>query len=136
MITPKNQNNKAFIALFSVIIISAILVLTAVTLSFSGFYARFNILDTESKERSNALADSCIDSARLAIAEGSYTTGVSINTPVDTKNCTYTINAGGKVVATGTFENTYTYYYAEIDTADDTLPFIDFKECASLSPCP
>lgn len=130
------MNKNGFIALFSVIIISAILVLTAVTLSFSGFYGRFNILDTESKERSNALADACIDSARLAISTDSYTLGTTVVVPVGSQSCTYTIDNNDQIVASGSFNDTYAYYYVQVDTTDGNLAFTDFKECPTLSPCP
>ena len=39
--------NKGFVALTSVVIISAILLLVATSLSLSGFYGRFNILESE-----------------------------------------------------------------------------------------
>jgi hypothetical protein len=61
-------NNYGFVALMSVIIISAILLLIASTLSLSGFYSRYNILDSELKERSSALAEACIDQGLLLIA--------------------------------------------------------------------
>jgi hypothetical protein len=62
------MNNKGFIALISVIIISAVLLVVTSTLSFSGFYGRYNILDSELKERSKSLAEACGDIAILKLA--------------------------------------------------------------------
>lgn len=59
--------SRGFIALISIIIISAILMLVAVTLSFTGFYGRYNALDSEFKERSLALAEACAEEAILKI---------------------------------------------------------------------
>ncbi len=68
----KGNKNKilqrGFMALISVILISAILMLIATSLSFSGFYARYNILDSEFKTQSTELAKSCIDAALIRLA--------------------------------------------------------------------
>jgi hypothetical protein len=59
--------SRGFVALMSVIIISIVLVLLTVSLSFSSFYGRFNLLDTEFKIQSNNLATSCADMALLKL---------------------------------------------------------------------
>ncbi len=41
--------------------------LVATNLSFTGFYGRYNILDSEFKERSSALAEACVDEALLKL---------------------------------------------------------------------
>ena len=71
----KNGNNKnycnkteGFVALISVVLISAILMLVATSLSFSGFYGRYNVLDSELKAQSKTLAQSCVDTALLKLA--------------------------------------------------------------------
>jgi len=61
------SSNGGFVALMSSIIISMILVLIAVTLGSDQFYGRYNILDSELKERSSALADACFDTAMLKL---------------------------------------------------------------------
>ncbi|KKT00618.1 MAG: hypothetical protein UW07_C0021G0006 [Candidatus Nomurabacteria bacterium GW2011_GWF2_43_8] len=55
-------------ALMAAIIISVILLLIAANLSLTGFYGRFDILDSELKERSSALAEACVDTALLKLA--------------------------------------------------------------------
>ncbi|OGI76052.1 hypothetical protein A3C67_00505 [Candidatus Nomurabacteria bacterium RIFCSPHIGHO2_02_FULL_42_19] len=64
----KKENNSGFIALMSAIIISVVLLLLATNLSLIGFYGRFNILDSELKERSSTLAEACADTAILKLA--------------------------------------------------------------------
>jgi len=59
-----------FVALISVIIITALLLIISFTLSFAGYYARFNTLNMEFKKQSVALAEACVDTARLDIASG------------------------------------------------------------------
>lgn len=68
MLNVKCRQN-GFIALTSAIIISVLLLAITVALGFSGFFGRFNILDSESKERSSALAEACGDTAILNFAQ-------------------------------------------------------------------
>lgn len=67
----KKYRNNGFVALISVIIISVILLLVTMNVSFDGFYSRFNIFDYESKERSSAMAEACADIVLLKLAEDS-----------------------------------------------------------------
>lgn len=64
---------RGFIALMSVIIISAVLLLVVTTSSFTGFYSRFNMLDAELKARSAAAADACADTQLLKAAQNNFT---------------------------------------------------------------
>ncbi len=61
----KNQNG--FIALTSAIIISILLIAFSLAVSTTGFFGRFNILDSENKQRSLALAEACGDEALLRL---------------------------------------------------------------------
>ncbi|MFZ2523105.1 MAG: hypothetical protein WAW92_01835 [Minisyncoccia bacterium] len=63
----KNTQN-GFVALISVVIISSIIVMVALTLSTSSFYERYNILASELKERSLSNAEACADEGLLLIA--------------------------------------------------------------------
>lgn len=65
-----HRSDRGFVALISAIIISAVLLLVIAASGLTTFYSRFNILDFELKERSNAVADACVDEALLQIAEG------------------------------------------------------------------
>lgn len=68
------MKNSGYIALISAIIISVILMLIVLGTGLTGFSGRFNILDSEWKERSTALAEGCLDTARLKLAvDPSYT---------------------------------------------------------------
>ena len=62
------NSSAGFIALFSVIIITSVLLISAVALSFSGFLGRFNVFDSELKAESSALAEACIERVRLEFA--------------------------------------------------------------------
>jgi len=62
------NQQSGFIALISAIIISVLLLIIAVTIGMTGIFGRFNILDSESKERSSALAEACADMAILKLS--------------------------------------------------------------------
>ena len=79
------SQNRGFIALTSAIIISALLVALTVSQRLSGFFTRANILDSESKEHSLALAKACANIALLQLAQGSTATGAM---PVGAEQCT------------------------------------------------
>lgn len=123
--------NGGFIALFSVIIISFVLVLVAITLSFTGFFTRFDILDSENKKRSESLADACIEQARLEIAQNStYANSLTIGSD----SCGYLVNFDAtEIIASSTINNAHTYYWVKIN---ENYSIIDFKECPTSSPCP
>ena len=130
------MNSKGFIALFSVIIISFVLLLMTVTLNTSGLFGRFNIFDSENKERSANLAYACIESARLAIAGENYTNGVEVDVEIEDEECRYEVNDDTKITAWAEVNNAYTHYYAEIDPNQPDFPVLELKECPDLSPCP
>ncbi len=60
---------EGFIALISVIIICAVLLLVVIGSSLSSFNSRFNLLDSELKQRSAAAADACANYALLQLAQ-------------------------------------------------------------------
>ncbi|MFZ2569477.1 MAG: GIY-YIG nuclease family protein [Minisyncoccia bacterium] len=73
-----------FVALISVVIISAVLMLVALTLSTTSFSERYNVLASEFKERSSGNAEACVDEGLLMIANGNGSTGTStVNLTLD-----------------------------------------------------
>lgn len=73
---------KGFIALMSALVISSVLLLIATGGSLAGFYTRVTSLNSEYKERSFFLADTCVNQTLLTLAgtptyAGSATTSVS-----------------------------------------------------------
>jgi hypothetical protein len=73
---------KGFIALISALIISSVMLLIATGGSLAGFYTRVTSLNSEYKERSFFLADTCVNQTLLTLAgtptyTGSATTSVS-----------------------------------------------------------
>ena len=125
--------NKGFIALFSVIIITSVLLLIATTLSFSGFFGRFNIFDSESKSRSKYLALACVESARLEIAKDNnfFVTNKEIFVASDC--CKYSvINSSATIIeASSVINNAYTYYQVEVNKNVFNIPITSFRECVT-----
>ena len=64
-----NKNQEGFVALISAIVISFLLMAIVFSLSFRGFFGRFNLLDSEFKERSIAVAEACGENALLRLAQ-------------------------------------------------------------------
>lgn len=63
--------NRGFIALMSVMIMSAIVLVMIFTLGVSVFFSRFSVLDGENKRVSLALAEACANTAMLKVAQNS-----------------------------------------------------------------
>lgn len=72
----KSNKNGGFVALVSAVIISLVLLTLIVGTGERGFSSRFNILNSELKAMSSGLAEACVETAILKLAE----------------NDTYTIN--------------------------------------------
>ena len=64
-------HESGFIALIATIVIASLLVAVAFRLSMTNFFARLSLLENEYKERSNALAEACADTALLKRATNS-----------------------------------------------------------------
>jgi hypothetical protein len=81
------KNNFGFMALISAIIISIILLLIASSLNLTSFYNRSDILDSELKEKSSALAEACVDVAILKLANNQNYNPLNEIVSVETDNC-------------------------------------------------
>ncbi|MGE5540674.1 MAG: hypothetical protein ACM3TU_00085 [Bacillota bacterium] len=76
---------SGFIALMTAVVIAAVLLVVVVSGGMTGFFTRFDVLDTELKDRSEALADACVDTvmARLA-TDSSYRGPETVSVDSDT----------------------------------------------------
>lgn len=82
-------HESGFIALMSAIVISVLLLAITLTLGLIGFFGRFNVFDSESKQRSSGLAEACADKAILETSKGAYSTNKVINVgPTSADSCT------------------------------------------------
>jgi len=64
-----SRSNGGFAALTSTIIIAAVLLILAVSVASSGFQGRFSVFDGEVKEVSRGLAEGCVETVRLKMAQ-------------------------------------------------------------------
>jgi len=119
------KTNAGFLALMSAIIISAILLLIATSVSNISFYGRSNILDAELKEKSFALAEACVDVAILNLLQGINYTG---DVAVGSDKCTIQSISGTSEKTINTYadhKNYITKLEVEVDT---NMSIISFEE--------
>ncbi|MFZ2621123.1 MAG: hypothetical protein WAX85_01335 [Minisyncoccia bacterium] len=130
----KTEKNKGFIALISVVFISTILLLVAVTLSLSGFYGRYNILDSELKDRSFALAEACADTALLKLANDSSYNPIDEIININIDSClikSVAVSDSNKIIL---IKENYKNYYTNLRITVDsiTLSVISWEEVPIL----
>lgn len=132
------KKQKGFIALISAIIIGALLLTLTVGVSMTGLFGKFNILDSESKERSVGLAEACADTAIYDFSLGlTYTNPI----PVGSDNCTIVSitdnepTPGKALIKTqASFNKTVTNLIIQIDNSALTID--SWEECSNLTPDP
>jgi len=65
----RSRNRKGYIAIIASIVITTIVGVVALVFSSSNFLGRYDTLALESKRSSRALAEGCVEYARLRIAQ-------------------------------------------------------------------
>lgn len=133
----KKYKNKGFIALISAIVISMALLVVTVTLSYSSFFSRYTMLESEYKERSSALAEGCVASALLKLAgNSSYIGGETITIGSDICSIrTISVSGSNKIIETqASFPNTNSKAYTDLRVAVDidTLVVASWQEIPSF----
>jgi hypothetical protein len=116
------KKDSGYIALMSAIIISIVLITVVSSVSVSGFFGRFNILDSEYKEISSGLAEACVEIAIIKLAnDNSYVGGEVF--PVGAENCeivSITLNPPDYTVKTqGIYNNAYTNLEVKLSNSGD-----------------
>ncbi len=118
------KNQDGFVALISVIILSAALLILVGLVATSGFYNRFNVLDYEYKQISLALAEGCAETALVNIAQDKdynpsnicYGVGDNCTAPSRKKVCkicsvspapTRTLGAPITIISRAVYNNAY-----------------------------
>lgn len=131
--------SSGYIALMSTIVISVLLLAMAVSLGFAGFFGRFNVLDSESKERSLGLAEACADIAILNFAEnisygGNETIYLDPDNPLE--KCTiFSLEdhptENWKIIKTqASFNNSFTNIKVTVDK--NSVDIISWEELTNL----
>ena len=114
----RNSLESGFIALMSAIIVSAVILVVTVTLSYSSFFTRYNLLDSEFKDRSAALAEGCVDMALLKLAvDPSYSGNETVNIGSESCQIRPVLTSGSnKIIETqASFQNAFTNLRVTID---------------------
>ena len=122
-----------YIALISAIIIAAILVVISVSLSITGFLSRFDVVETEYKARSSALAEGCVNQALLNLAQG--INGIATGTvPIGTDSCTIisVVTAAGQITiqTKGSYQEAVTNLQVVVNDWDFSI--ISWQEMPTL----
>lgn len=127
----KTQYYKnGYIALISVILISVSLLILVVAVSFEGFFSRFTVLESEQKEMSAYLAESCVNTAVLKITQDVEYDGDE-TIAVGDSSCEIVAVTDGSPFATdrliqaqGIYKDAYTNLEVQIDP--DDLPVVTY----------
>lgn len=128
-----NKRDRGFIALMSAIIISAILMMIVIQLSYSGFNSRYNILNSEYKEQGNALAEACVDHAFLELANNANYAGNSTTTIAGNECYIGAVTAAGSQRTFKTraiHKGTHTNLRVTVDTSNVTV--VSWEELATF----
>ena len=133
----RNAYQEGFVALMSAIVISSLLLALTFSAGFSGFFARFNLLDSESKAKSLALAEGCLDTAIARAIEDSTYNPNNENVAIGSDACVIvSVSSSGtqKVIKTLAVVNkTQTNIKAVFETSDFRLS--SEIECQNMSSC-
>ncbi len=126
------QHQGGYIALISAIVIALLLLSLALGIGFSSIFGRLNILDSESKERSLALAQACVNIAILDLA-----TGTTHANPVAVASATCKILSYNPTIKTQACVNRSTTNLQV--TVDENFAITSLQELPNFSPnipCP
>ncbi|MDO8443053.1 MAG: hypothetical protein Q7S81_02230 [bacterium] len=127
------MNQHGYISLISSIIISILLLAVTFAISFNNSSSRFNILNVEFKERSLALAEACVDTALLKLAQNqSY--GGNENISVGNDQCSILpieTSSGQKIIKTkAIFQNAVTNLKVAVQASN--LSVVSWEEIAKF----
>ena len=125
------NHREGYIALMSAIIVSVMLMAVLITLNLGGYFGRFNVLNSELKQRSFSLADGCASAAVLNLAQDpSYAGSTTLAIASDT--CTiFAIASGTGVIETqGIYQHAYTNLKLTVDTT--TMAVTSFQEIPTI----
>lgn len=132
-----NSNEQGYIALMAAIVITAVLFILASSLSLSGYFARFNILYSEFKEKSLGLAEACVDTGLLNLATNSSYNPVNEIISVSPDSCKIISLQNGvpnvgqsTLITTATFQKAVTNLKIVVDKA--SLSIVSWEEIPTL----
>lgn len=134
-----SKNKKSgFMALFSMIIISFILLIVAIDLNYSNLLIYFNISDSESKKISESLALSCLEAARLSLAFDKNLSGDNFSMNIEGNFCYYSISNTPilyikEIIAHSSYKKARTYYRIDVNINTPEISIISFVETPNIN---
>ena len=132
----KKNNQEGFVALFSVVIIALILGVITFSLSASGFFLRFNVLESEFKRTGLGLAETCAQKAMEDIFKGSITIPQTITVGTDScRICNVTGSGTGPyTILTRALKNkSYTNLTASVNIVGANMTVNSWQEQATYT---
>lgn len=129
------KNERGFVALISILILSTVLLATTLSLAQFGLANRYFILDLEQKSESEKLASSCVHIARIMVYNNpASSVGNVISEPIGTDRCSIvriTQNGSQSTVQTkGVKGNAITNLQVVINNTNGN--FVSWNEIDSL----
>ena len=121
----KQSLQNGFMALISTIIISVILLSMAVSLNFTNFYTQSNTLDSELKETSFNLAESCVNIGLLKLIQNPNYHPYNEVVNIRNENCTIISIDNDTIETMANYKNYTTNLHAKIDPNNRSVQGID-----------
>ena len=117
------KQQKGFIALISILIISAILLIITTTLSLTSFFAQFDMLEHEFKEKSKAHANACVNIAKLRLVQNALAPEVVTISGSDTCEIESISNSGNQITLRvhADYKNAITRILLTLSTIDGSI---------------
>ena len=128
-----SKSQDGFIALTTVMIIAALIIIIGASMGYAGFFSRFNILDGEFKEMSLGLAEACAEIARVEIANNPGFTASNatydVGNDMPQRTCKIVSVTGSYTVRTqGIEKNSYSNIEAVFNRTASDVTVTSWKE--------
>ncbi len=127
------ENERGFVALISILIISAVLLVAVTSLAEYGMIARYSLLDLERKTQSESYAMGCVSIARIAIVNDNDFDVTDKEVSIDDHTCIIedvaTVSGNKRVKVSAVVEGATTNY--QVDIAPSTGDIERFIELTS-----
>jgi Tfp pilus assembly protein PilX len=123
-------HNRGFVALITVLILSAVLMVGVVSLAQYGITARYSLLDIENKTKSENLASACVAVARIAVVNDPQWSTTNKIVAVETSSCTIesvtSVSGNRRVKVSAVHANATTNYVVDISpTTGAIMSFVE-----------
>lgn len=122
------REENGFVALITVLVMSAVLLVSVVSLAQYGLSTRFSLLDLENKSKSESLANACVSVARIAVVNDPSFTTSNKSVAIGTETCIIesvalnTPSSGtSRIKLRGTAGGAVTNYQVEVNTTSGSI---------------